>query len=105
MEYIYILSKKRGQGDPEVVSICDSYDKAIIAYHECDNWNTFIYKYPINIILDEYEKIQKSSKYRIKFEDGELHQEYLRCKRNEKIETIIDRKVPVVDASMRVRIK
>ena len=50
MEHIYILAKKRGQRDPEIVAVCDSYDKAIISYHESDNWNIFIYKYPVNII-------------------------------------------------------
>jgi hypothetical protein len=104
MEYIYIIARKRGQGDPEVISICDTYDNAIITYHECDNWNAFIYRYPLNIIFSIEERLQKSSKHRIKFEDGELHREYIRVKRNAKIESI-ERIIPTIDKSMRFSIK
>lgn len=62
----------------------DTYDNAIITYHECDNCNAFIYRYPLNIIFSIEERLQKSSKHRIKFEDGELHREYIRVKRNAK---------------------
>lgn len=89
MEYIYILAKKRGQRDPEIVAVCNSYDKAVIAYHECDSWNTFIYKYPTNIVLEEFSHIQKSSKYRMKFEEDELRKEYARCKRDSRIESLM----------------
>jgi hypothetical protein len=106
MEYIYILSCQRGQGSPEIHSMWNSYEKAIKSYyhyHISDKSTSsisnfmFLYKFPTNTIFSvggEGEswrdwsdvKIQKSSKYRIKFDSfKELESEYKVFNRDDKL--------------------
>ena len=81
MEHIYIMSCQRSQGSPEIFSIWDTYEKSIIAYYNycVDNKSfsfsfnyMFLYRIPVNQMFCDNTKwsdvkLQKSSKYRIKF--------------------------------------
>jgi hypothetical protein len=108
MYHIYIISCKRGSGNPEIGGLYTEYDQAIVAYYDIlslngrisrdkDYFFWDIYKFPSNVsfILDGESwsdtKIQKSSKYRIEFKNGrEIIDEYTRITRNKRIESIID---------------
>ena len=112
MEYIYIMACQRGQGGTEIFSMWDSYEKSIIAYYNyhikdgygkrqdsSDYWFMYLYKFPVNMDFStdfcghggsSDIKIQKSSKYRIKFKNwGELKKEYTKVyiteNRNDKL--------------------
>ncbi len=116
MDFIYSMSAQRGQGAPEILYFTDTYEKAIIYYYEFIKINSHstqrgqkindneeyevefyqLSKYPLDCEFIEkgtsWSKVKmiKSSKYKIKFKNwGELKKEYLSCKRNEKLETIL----------------
>ena len=109
MDFIYSISAQRNQGAPEIFYFTYSYENAIIFLYEFilkdegvetinDSYSFDFYhlnKFPSNLnFAPDYDwskvKMTKSSKYRIKFKNwGELKKEYLSCKRNEKLETIL----------------
>jgi hypothetical protein len=108
--YIYIIAAKRGGGESEIGGIYTTYDKAIVSYHNIlvrdendqldPTGNYFfwaLYKMPtdVSFILDgvtwSKTKIQKSSKYRIKYTNyKEIIDEYKRITRSDKIKQIIN---------------
>lgn len=112
MDFIYSISVQRGQGAPEIFYFTYSYDKAIIYLYEfilkdeggktindSYSYHTDFYqlnKFPLDFNFapdDTWSKIKmtKSSKYRIKFKNwGELKKEYITCKRNQKLKTILE---------------
>lgn len=80
MEYIYILSQKSGQRDPEVISVCNTYEDIIVAYYENNKYDwMFVCRYPVNTIIKN-SKLQRSSKYAFKMPEN-LKEEYTKCKR------------------------
>ncbi len=114
MEYIYIISIKRGQAGHEIAGFYTDYDEALMEFHRIEkrdaddidwisdrdreyfSWE--LYKFPTNESFLELDrtypssdtKIEKSSKYRVKFYTrGELIDEYNRVSRNVKIKEII----------------
>lgn len=103
-KYIYVISWARGQESPQIYSIWDSYEKAILEYYNSLNSDGFhkhdeqeyyflyLHKIPLNVSLSEIElKLNKSSKYRVKFKNwGEIKKEYARVKRDINIEKLIN---------------
>jgi hypothetical protein len=114
MDFIYSISAQRGQKAPEIFYFTYSYEKAIIYLYEYilkdndgktinDNYDFHTEFYHLNKFPLDFEfapthtwsevKMTKSSKFRIKFKNwGELKKEYLSCKRNEKLESILNKK-------------
>ncbi len=107
MEYIYSISAQRGQKAPEIFYFTYDYDKVIIYLYEyiLEDNNSKEYlvtdfyqlnKFPLEFAFAPDEtwsnvKMTKSSKYRIKFKNwGELKKEYISCKRNEKLEIVLN---------------
>lgn len=109
MEYIYIIANKRGAGESEIGGLYTTHALAINAYFDIMTNNRVnklsrdknyfgwhLYKFPLDtsFITDDgiwsHTKIQKSSKYRIKFKNhGEVVDELKRVNRSEKIGKII----------------
>lgn len=110
MDFIYSISAQRGQKAPELFYLTHSYEKAIIYLYEyilkdngknmTDDYSFYTDFYQLNKFPLDFNfapddtwsnvKMTKSSKYRVKFKNwGELKKEYLSCKRNEKLETIL----------------
>ena len=100
-DFIYIISSQSGAGSAGIYSIWTTYNLAINAYYQCivvDNNHSFnldcifLYKMPVNEKFCENDtwsdiKIQKSSKYRIKFKDfRELDKIYTQVIRTIKID-------------------
>lgn len=80
MEYIYILSAKYGQRDPEVISVCTTYEDMIVSYYENHKYDwMFVCRYPVNVIIKD-NRLQRSSKYAFKIPEN-LKEEYIKCKR------------------------
>ena len=112
MDFIYSISAQRGQKAPEIFYFTNTYEKAIIYLYEFilkdeggktitinDSYSFDFYqldKFPLDFNFapdDTWSKIKmtKSSKYRIKFKNwGELKKEYITCKRDEKLKTILE---------------
>lgn len=101
--FVYIVSCQRGQRLPEIRSVWTDYDDAIVAYCEdLDDWNNqdfyLLHKLPVGRFCDpgdrSNEKLGKSSKNRLKFEDKELNKLrdsiLLSRRRAAKLDQIID---------------
>lgn len=96
--FVYIVSCQRGQALPEIRSVWTDYDDAILAYCEdLDDWDNqdfyLLHKFPVGRFCEPgkwcKEKLGKSSKNRLKFEDKELKNILKSIKRNKQIDTII----------------
>lgn len=98
-QFVYIISCQRGQALPEIRSVWTDHDDAILAYCEdLEDWNNqdfyLLHKLPVGRFCkpDEWckEKLGKSSKNRMKFEDKELKNILKSIKRNRQIDEILD---------------
>ena len=97
--FVYIISCQRGQGLPEIRSVWTDYDDAIVAYCEdLEDWNNqdfyLLHKFPVGRFCEPgegcKEKLGKSSKNRLKFEEKELKNLLKTIRRNRQIDTILD---------------
>ncbi len=97
--FVYIISCQRGQALPEIRSVWTDYDDAILAYCEdLDDWDNqdfyLLHKFPVGRFCEPgqwcKEKLGKSSKNRLKFEDKELKKLIKSIKRNRQIDEILD---------------
>lgn len=105
MGYVYIMSCQRSQGSPEIYSIWDTYECAIIDYYEYfvkskySNLDfMYLFKIPLNQSFSENGiwsniKLQKTCMYRLKFKSmSDLKTEYdcikLQANRDEKLSEI-----------------
>ena len=97
--FVYIISCQRGQALPEIRSLWTDYDDAILAYCEdladWDNQDFYLlHKLPVGRFCDPgqwcKEKLGKSSKNRLKFEDKELKNILKSIRRNRQIDEILD---------------
>lgn len=98
-QFVYVVSCQRGQGLPEIRSIWTDYDEAIVAYSEdLDDWDNqdfyLLHKLPVGrfCVPGEWckEKLGKSSKNRLKFDDKELKNLLKSIKRKRQIDSILD---------------
>lgn len=102
--FVYIISCQRGQGLPEIRSVWTEYDDAIIAYcEELDDWPSneawnnqdfyLLHKFPVGRFCEPgewcNEKLGKSSKNRLKFDDKELKNILKSVKRNKNIDEVL----------------
>lgn len=106
-EFIYVISTQRGQGSPEIYSFWNTYEGAIKAYYQFvinkgqDHFDTeftmdhyFLCKFPINTSFANATessdvKLQKSSKYRVKFKSfNDLKEQYNQILRGQKLERV-----------------
>jgi hypothetical protein len=101
--FVYIISCQRGQGLPEIRSVWTDYDDAIVAYCEnLEDWNNqdfyLFHKLPVGRFCEPgewcKEKLGKSSKNRLKFDEKELNRMrdsiLLSRRRAAKLDKIID---------------
>jgi hypothetical protein len=97
--FVYIISCQRGQALPEIRSVWTDYDDAILAYCEdLSDWNNqdfyLLHKLPVGRFCGPgewcKEKLGKSSKNRLKFDDKELKNLIKSIKRNRQIDEILD---------------
>ena len=97
--FVYIISCQRVQKLPEIRSVWTDYDDAIVAYCEdLDDWNNqdfyLLHKFPVGRFCEPgegcKEKLGKSSKNRLKFEEKELKNLLKTIRRNRQIDTILD---------------
>jgi hypothetical protein len=96
--FVYVISCQRGQGLPEIRSVWTEYDDAIVAYCEdLEDWNNqnfyLLHKFPVGRFCEPgewcKEKLGKSSKNRLKFEDNELKSINKSIHRNRIIDEIV----------------
>ena len=97
--FVYVISCQRGQALPEIRSVWTDYDDAILAYCEdLVDWNNqdfyLLHKLPVGRFCEPgqwcKEKLGKSSKNRLKFEDKELKNILKSINRNRQIDEILD---------------
>lgn len=97
-QFVYIISCQRGQALPEIRSVWTEYDDAIVAYCEdLDDWDNqdfyLLHKFPVGRFCEPgewcKEKLGKSSKNRLKFEDKELKNILKSAKRNKNIDIVL----------------
>ena len=108
---VYIMSCQRGQASPELHYMCDNYADAITVYYnhyvkdkrknflempERAYWYMYLFKFPMGINFSTVGfsgsdvKLQKSSKYRIKFKTyGDLINEYKVIQRDKVIDDVL----------------
>jgi hypothetical protein len=98
-QFVYIISCQRGQRLPEIRSVWTEYDDAIVAYCEdLDNWDNqdfyLLHKFPVGRFCEPgewgKEKLGKSSKNRLKFEEKELKNLLKTIRRNRQIDNILE---------------